>query len=186
MKSICPFLKEKHTEKNVENILLLLEYEFFLINILNYDFYVYCPYKAMLGFIYEIRQNEKKFNQLGGQIIFDENFCKEFENKCEVFIDQTFLTDLLFNIPYSYIALSCIFITAEFYKIDYDVIKNYLNLENFINYENFLKETLPTVRDTLSNLKILTEEEFVNYKKRILKFLNKNPKYVEKIEKDRE
>lgn len=186
MKSICPFLKDKHTEKNIENILLLLEYEFFLINILNYDLYVYCPYKAMLGFMYELANNEKKLKSSGEHIIFDDNFCKEFENKCEAFIDQTFLTDLLFSIPYSYIALSCIFITAEFYKIDYDLIKKYLNLENYINYEQFYTETLFSVRDTLSSLKILNEEEFVSLKKRILKFLNKNPKYVQKIENDRE
>ena len=77
---------EFSNKKNIENILLLLEYEFFLINILNYEIYVYCPYKAMLGFIHELVNSEKKFKQSGEKIIFDDNFCKEFEKKELVYV----------------------------------------------------------------------------------------------------
>jgi len=184
MKNIFPFLKEIHQEKNTENILILLEYEFYLINVLNYDFYVFCPYKAMVGFIHSIVKNQKEL------MIFsnfdDSNKTKEFELKCESLIDMTFLTDLMFLISYSYIALSCIFISAENENISIDIIKNLLKLDDVVNYEFFFKFTLPTVKNYLNNIKIYNEVEFVDRKKRILRFLNRNPKYVEKIEKDRE
>lgn len=182
MKDLCPFLRDKHTEKNIENILVMLEYEFFLINVINYDFYVFCPYKAMLGFIYQI-----KMSQISNKtLLFDENNLKIFETKCEAMIDQAFLTDLIFIISYSYLALSCIFLTAESFGISFDQIKSLLRLDIKFNYDNFINETLLMVRETLNNIKIISDEEFINNKKKIFKFLKNNPKYVEKIEKDRE
>jgi hypothetical protein len=187
MKNICPFLKEIHTEKNIENILLLLEYEFYLINHLNYDFYVFCPYKAMVGFIYKMNKNQKIF---GIQIFSDAPSAgvsgKEFELKCESLIDQTFLTDLPFLITYSYIALGCIYLTAEFYKIDTELIKILLQLDNLENYSSFIDDKLQMIKEELNNLKILSDDEFKNMKAKIFKFLSKNSKYVERIEKDRE
>ncbi len=181
MKGVCPFLKEKHPEKNVENILLMLEYEFFLINVLNYEFYVFCPYKAMLGFLNEIRRNQIKQDE----ILLDENNLKDFELKCESLIDQTFNTDLIFIFSYSQLALSCIYLTAEQYNLDLGKLKSLLNIEES-KYENFSKEIFPRVKEIFLTIKIISEEEFVNNKKKILKFLNRNPRYVEKIEKDRE
>jgi hypothetical protein len=198
MKNICPFLKEIHNEKNIENILLLLEYEFYLINVLNYDFYVFCPYKAMVGFIHEIKKNQNLLNI----VIFSDSMVdiiihstsninplvnsKDFELKCESLIDQTFFTDLIFLYSYSYISLSCLFITAEFFNIDYDKIKSLLKLDEIIDYENFITTILKSVKENLMTIKIFNEDEFVKNKKKIYKFLKTNPKYVEKIEKDRE
>ena len=188
MKNICPFLKEKHTEKNVENILLLLEYEFYLINILNYDLYVFCPYKAMVGFLYSINNNQKVFDI---KILSDTNEqftinAKEFEIKVENFIDQTYLTDLIFLYTYSYLALSCIFLAAEFYQIKFELIRTLLELDKIINYDTFLNDIYLTVKENINSIKILSDEEFVNNKKKILKFLIKQPKYTERIERDRE
>ena len=110
----------------------------------------------MLGLIYEIKTNQKKFNLL----ILDDNNSREFENKCEALIDQTFLTDLIFIYSFSYVALSCIFLTAETFKIKFDDLKNLLNLEKIINYEVYIKETLSIVRKELNEIKILNDEEF--------------------------
>lgn len=184
MKNIFPFLKEIHPEKNMENILILLEYEFYLINVNNYDFYVFCPYKAMVGFIHTIVKSQKEMKLLS--YFDDKNKSKEFESKCENLIDITFLTDLIFLISYSYIALSAIIIAAENEGLNLENIKKLLKLDDIINYEIFYKYTLPTVKNYMNNIKIYNEVEFVDRKKRILKFLNRNPKYVEKIERDRE
>jgi len=184
MKNVFPFLKEIHQEKNIENILILLEYEFYLINVINYDFYVFCPYKAMVGFIHTISKSQKDLNLL--PYFDDKNKTKEFESKCENLIDVTFYTDLIFLISYSYIGLSCIFIVAENEKLNLEFIKKLLKLDDVLNYDHFYKFTLPTVNNYLNNVKIYTENEFVDKKKRILKFLYRNPKYVERIEKDRE
>ena len=42
-----------------ENIDRLMEYEFYLCTILEYDFYVYNPYQALLGFIYTLKENSR-------------------------------------------------------------------------------------------------------------------------------
>jgi hypothetical protein len=184
MKNIFPFLKEIHQEKNIENILILLEYEFYLINVINYDFYVFCPYKAMVGFIHTLAKSQKDLNLVS---YFDDiNKTKQFELKCENLIDVTFYTDLMFLISYSYIGLSCIFIIAENEKFNLDYIKQLLKLDDVINCDQFFKYTLPTVKNYLNNVRIYNENEFIDKKKRILKFLLRNPKYVERIEKDRE
>lgn len=188
MKNICPFLKEKHTEKNIENILLLFEYEFYLINFINYDFYVFCPFKALSGFLYKINQNQKAMGvQLFSEEINVGVSSKEFELKCESIVDQTFLTDLIFLVSYSYLALGCIFITAEFFRMDLNSLEKLLEFNTSMpNYKNLLENILPQIKEDLKNLRVLTDEEFVHKKKRIAKFLSKNPKYVEKIERDRE
>jgi hypothetical protein len=179
MKNICPFLKEKHNEKNVENILLMLEYEFFLINVLNYEFYVFCPYKAMLGFLNEF----KKLQESNKYIFLDENQIKEFELKCESYIDKSFMTDLIFTVSYSQISLGCICITAAEFSLDANIFTPIIGEELF---HKFLKEILPVIKESIFSLKIISNEEALNDKKKILKFLNRNPRYVEKIEKDRE
>jgi hypothetical protein len=184
MKNICPFLKEINKVKNVENILLLFEYEFYLINVLNYDFYVFCPYKAMVGFLHNLKVNQNKENI----IIFPENsnLAKDFELKCETFIDSSFLTDLIFLYSYSYIALSCIFLTADFFNMEINTVRALLQLDDYLNYDNFFSNIMPTVKEYLNNIKILTDDEFMDKRTKLYKFLKRNPKYVEKIEKDRE
>ncbi len=202
MKNLCPFLKEKHKEKNIDNVYLLLDNEFYMINVLNYDFYIFCPYKAMIGLINTLkintqsdsdsdRERDRDDKSLSISIsininIFNESVTqKNFETKCESLIDQTFLTDLIFLYTHSYIALACVFLTAESFNIKHDTIKSILQLETKINYTNFYDVILPNVREQINSIKIITDDEFANYKKKILKFLYKNPKYVEKIEKDR-
>lgn len=181
MKNICPFLKEKHPEKNVENILLMLEYEFFLINVLNYEFYVFCPYKAMRGFLNEFKRNQES-TSIG---FLDEDKLREFESTCESIIDRCFMTDIIFIYTYSQIALSCILITAENFKLDLITFGSLLNIEDH-NLRNFIDEILPRIKESLTDLKIITYEIFEVNKKKILKFLIRNPRYIEKIEKDRE
>ena len=47
MDELIPMLKEEGNHSN------LLYYEFYLSTILGYDFYVFNPYKALIGFIYQ-------------------------------------------------------------------------------------------------------------------------------------
>ena len=45
------FIKDFNKESQIPNDQLLLKYEFYIIHIINYDFYVFCPYKAIGLFI---------------------------------------------------------------------------------------------------------------------------------------
>ena len=42
----------------IENVMKLNEYEFYICHILDYEFYVYNPYQALLGLIYTLEQRE--------------------------------------------------------------------------------------------------------------------------------
>jgi len=179
MKNICPFLNLRNEEKNVDNIVLLFEYEFFLINVLNYDFYIFSPYKAITGFIYEIQISEY-LSHIESIISI-----KDIENKLEYYIDLTYLTDVIFIYNYSVITLSCLFITFEIFGISLDLIKTIFSLEQIMNYEKFLTVTYPAIKEAINNIKLLTDQEFIDRKKKILLFLKHNPKYTEKLEKDR-
>jgi hypothetical protein len=183
MKTMFPVLKEKDKKTNIDNLYYLFEYEFYLINVLNYEFYIFCPYKAMVGFIYDMKCSQKIKNI---PLFTDQLSAEDFEKKCESFIDQTFLTDLMFVLSYSIIAISCIFLTAEFYQMSFDWVKALLQLEGVIDYENFFMETYRLVKSKLEEIKVLNQEEYKEKKSKIYKFLFKNPQYVEKIEKERE
>ena len=41
---------------------ILFEYEFYLVSVLDYEFYVYNPYQALLGFIFTLEQKEFFFS----------------------------------------------------------------------------------------------------------------------------
>lgn len=176
MGELIPFLNEEVQNSKKSNKKLLLEYEFYLCIILNYEFYVFCPYKAMLGFIYEL--DSKHF--------FDSLKTKEqFQKECEVTIDQTFLSDLMFTYNYSYIALASIFIVGVSFNFDNDKIIDTLELKNLIDVNKFLNESLVDIKNNLAHIKIIEKNEFLEYTKKVIIFNKKYPQYAEKLEEER-
>ena len=93
---------DKKTFSEEKNFKKLIKYEFYLSVILQYDFYVYDPYKALIGFIYLL----DKQNFFIGQLSVDALNKEQFLEECEKIIDNTYLTDLIFLYSYSYLALS--------------------------------------------------------------------------------
>ncbi len=181
MINICPFLTRRHHETQVENVIIMYEYEFYLINVINYDFYVYNPYKAKIGLIYDIKTSDKE----GITDIVNLFSLKDFENKVDRFIDKTFYSDIMFLFNYSHIALSCIFMAAETCGIDTDRIRYILDLDSFMKYDHFINAILPIIKNEINNITIIKPEEFQDKMKKILRFLKDNPKYMDKIEADR-
>ena len=176
MGELIPFLNEEVQNSKKSNKKLLLGYEFYLCIILNYEFYVFCPYKAMLGFIYEL--DSKHF--------FDSLKTKEqFQKECEATIDQTFLSDLIFTYNYSYIALASIFIVGVSFNFDNDKIINTLELKQLIDIKKFLNEYLVDIKNNLEQIKIIEKNEFLEYTKKVIIFNKKYPQYAEKLEEER-
>ena len=168
MNELIPTLKEKgHTQ--------LLYYEFYLCTILGYDLYVFNPYKALIGFIYKMDIN-KYFDNL--------NISKDdFENECENFIDQCFLTDIIFVYNYSYISLCSIFLTVEKFQLNINDIIKVLELENNINMEQFNSIYLK-IKDEISKINIL-HDEYIKVYGGIKKFYEKYKIYVDTLEQER-
>jgi hypothetical protein len=172
MISLFPELKDAEKQKS------LYDYEFYLINILNYDFFVFSPYKAMTGFLHEIKKDHLK--EIDSKITLS-----EFESKVEYYIDNTFYTDIIFSHSYSIIALACIALTAEFYGIEFDNIKRALSLESIMDYKKFNDNILPEIKEAISKINFLSDEDHGKIMKRIMLFSKANPKYEEKLAKDR-
>jgi hypothetical protein len=182
MVNVCPFLKLNNVERNMNNIQIMFEYEFYLINVLNYDFYVFSPYKAKMGLLYEIKNSGKE----GVEDAISMMSSNDFDAKVNSFIDYSFYSDILFLYSYSQIALSCIFMVAELSGIDTEIIRYILDLDSFMRYDHFYHIVLPAVKNAMNTTTILNNQEFIDRKKKILLFLKNNPKYSEKLEKDRE
>lgn len=194
IKEMFPYLSNFNQEKQTENINILFDYEFYLMNVINYDFYVFCPYKAMQGFFFKMSKGHC-YNELFVVPSKLENI-SQFEELVEAQIDKAFLTDLIFIFSYSYIALASIFYSAELLNIEFNLIRELIafDLMFIVNkdenekrnhFEEFLVNYFATFKERINNIKVLKDENFKEAKKKVLKFLNKNPKYVERLEQDR-
>ena len=168
MDELIPMLKEEGNHSN------LLYYEFYLSTILGYDFYVFNPYKALIGFIYQL-EKKNYFDNL--------NINKsDFENECENFIDNSFLTDIIFLYSYSYISLSSIYLTVEKFNLDINIIIQLLNLNSSI-LDKF-NDIYIKIKDELNSINI-NEEEVKNVMKGIKHFSKKYPHYIQQLEQER-
>lgn len=176
MGELIPFLTEQSSNPNQNNRGKLFEYEFYLCIILNYEFYVFCPYKAMLGFVYEL--DKKKF--------FSSTKIKEdFQKECEGLIDKTFLSDLIFLYNYSYLALASVFIIGSSFAFENDRLIEALDLKSMIDVNKFINETLIDIKNKLNNIKIIEQNEFLEHTKRVILFNKRYPRYNAKLEEER-
>ena len=188
LKTIFPFIKENNKETNIPNLTILFKYEFYMINVLSYDFYVFCPYKAMLGFMYKI-----KSSQIQEKVESVQNLTMiEVENEVEKYIDKTFATDSIFLYNYSYNSLACIFLGFEYLKItknlnvtQEDIIEA-LELHDYIDVGNFINFILPKTKELIEKIPNFTKEEKKEKKGKIMAFLKKYPEYKDRLEKDRQ
>jgi hypothetical protein len=190
MKSIFAFIKDFNKESKISNDQLLLKYEFYLIHIINYDFYVFCPYKAMMGFIYKLQSSDLILKKLKNATA--ENLSlKEIEAEAEKFIDRTFASDAVFMFNYSIIALSCIIFAVELFNQSKNIgispleILEALEVTDLLDVDNFLNVSNSKIYDFISKVPNFTREEIREKKSRTTGFLIKYKEYNEKLEVDR-
>ena len=169
-----------------ENIDRLMEYEFYLCTILEYDFYVYNPYQALLGFIYTLKEKEFFLAQDENNYVSQE----DFTNDCMNIIDKMYLTNIIFLYTYSEIALGSIFIKCEYKNINVENISEKLELNKVINIEEFVKNQVSDMKKKLGEIpkyeNIEEEEKKTNEIYRTVKhFLRDFPKYKAQLEKER-
>ena len=129
----------------------LLNYEFYLIEVLSYDLHVYCPYRAMKGIIYSLFitsysfLNESSDFEKFEDLIFKDGSC---------IIDQSFLNDLSFNYSYSKIALfSTIYYSKHVLvqKINHDLVNNSSFIVNLSELKHKLDSHLEQIIESLKN-----------------------------------
>ena len=172
---------DKKTFSEEKNFKKLIKYEFYLSIILQYDFYVYDPYKALIGFIYLL----DKQNFFIGQLSVDALNKEQFLEECEKIIDNTYLTDLIFLYSYSYLALSSIFIVGDKIAIERNEIVSKLNLNIDINKffsENGIYED---VVKTLNEIPNVSYEDAKEIEGKIKQFKHKYIKYEEYLNEER-
>ena len=172
---------DKKTFSEEKNFKKLIKYEFYLSVILQYDFYVYDPYKALIGFIYLL----DKQNFFIGQLSVDALNKEQFLEECEKIIDNTYLTDLIFLYSYSYLALSSIFIVGDKIAIERNEIVSKLNLNIDINKffsENGIYED---VVKTLNEIPNVSYEDAKEIEGKIKQFKHKYIKYEEYLNEER-
>ena len=165
----------------------LKEYEFYLCTILDYDFYVYNPYQALLGFIYTLDKKEFFISQDKQNYINQD----DFKNDCMSIIDKMYLTDNIFLYTYSEIALASIIIQCEYKNINIHNIAEKLELDKIIDVKEFIEKQ---VTDMKKRIHIIPkyennaeEDEKINKIYGSVKaFLKKFPKYQAQLDKERD
>lgn len=163
------------------------EYEFFLSVILNYDFYVYNPYQALLGFIYTLQQKEFFLGQSSENYI-NQN---EFKQECNDIIDKMYLTNNIFLFTYSEIALGSIFIKCEQKNINPIHIAEKLEIHKIINVKEFLENKVKTMKENLELIPkyedIEDEEKKTNEIYKVISHFHKSfPEYQKKLDEERD
>lgn len=203
MKDIFTYLAEDNKCK------VLLDYEFYILDLLGYDLHVFCPYKALKGLIYKLFINFFiNFLDLKKDFFKFENIIL---NDCINIIDYSFISDINFKTSYSYIALYSLNYYAkneipkkikntltnnsnEVSLVDYSDLKTKINnfitsiilentnisIEEYYNrYDVFEKEI-----NNEMNLEI-SKEETNRLLKKTAKFLNENQLYLDKLNNNR-
>ncbi len=170
--------------KNSDKI--LFDYEFYLSTILEYDFYVYNPYQALLGFIFTLEQKEFFLAQ-SSQNYVNPN---EFKQECMDLIDKMYLTDNIFLFTYSEIALASIFIKCEQKNINTINIAEKLELDKIIDVKGFLDGPVKIMKQNLDLIPKYEsnedEEKKIKEIYRIVISFHKNfPLYQKKLDEER-
>ena len=162
------------------------DYEFFLCTILEYDFYVYNPYLALMGFIFNLEQKEFFLAQSS------ENYVNpnEFQQECIDLIDKMYLTNNIFLFTYSEIALGSIFIKCEQKNISTINIAEKLELDKVINVKEFLEGPLKKMKENLDLIPKYENNEKkkkINHDifKKIDNFHKSFPEYQKKLDNER-
>lgn len=186
LSKIFKFIGEFNKKQNVSNNTILFKYEFYLINILNYDFYVFCPYKAMSGLCYKLKQNQIESNNNKLNKFYNINI-QDLEKLAEAYIDKTFLTDIIFLFSYSYISLSCLYLSIRFLnkEISLDEFLEILDLKNKIEMDKF-NIIFNKIFELIEKIPKFTREEIKEKKSRRTGFLERYKEYSERLEKDRQ
>ena len=169
-----------------EDIKKVLDYEFFLTTILDYNFFVYNPYHALYGLIYTLEQKQFFLGQNTENYINQENFKQE----CIDIIDKMLLTDNIFLYTYSEIALASIFIKCNEKNINISNISEKLEVDKIINVKEFLEGPLEKMKkniETIPKFESIEEEEKTtnDIYKMTTGFLKKYPQYQRKLEDER-
>jgi len=179
------FIKIFSLLKSDENWEKLYNYEFYLCTILDYEFFVYNPYQALLGFIYSLEQKEFFLAQDKDNYIDQE----DFKNECMNLIDKMYLTDNIFLFTYSEIALASIIIQCEQKNVNIFNIAEKLGLDKAINIKEFLEIKVSLMKKKISEIPKVSIKEGNEKSKHILKninrFLNDFPKYQAELNKER-
>lgn len=119
----------------------LLEYEFYLLDVLGYELHVYSPYKALRGFIYKLYLTFFQY--------LSEDKYSEFEelifNPISKIVDTSYLSDCHFYFTYSYIALFSLVYYSKQSSNEHDSNNSLINsgeLKNRINefYDSIVGE----------------------------------------------
>lgn len=163
----------------------LLDYEFSILFLINYDMYVYCPYKALIGLSNMIQvvyltltivQSAKGFEDINSELD-KKNLCFSYiEKQCSNLIDQSFKTDLIFLYSYSEIAFTVMHIVLE-KELNFNMEKMLSMLE--FQVTNELIENFEKIKRILSDKSLNKEVEInkiQNYVK-AYKNLKKNEEY---------
>ena len=110
----------------------LIDYDYVLCFKLGYDFYVFCPYEAMLNLLFKLSK-KKYFNNDKEKNAFE----SECEERTDIFISYWFS----FLYSYAFIALSVIFMVAKERGKDVDEVIRLLKIKKLIATELF-KESI--------------------------------------------
>ena len=164
----------------------LFDYEFYLCTILEYDFFVYNPYQALLGFIYTLKEKEFFLTQNENNYVSQE----DFTNDCMNIIDKMYLTNIIFLYTYSEIALGSIFIKCEQKNINITNISEKLDLSEIIDTKEFIQNKVSYIKKKLGEIPKYESDEEEEKKaneiyKVVKKFLRDYPKYKAQLEKER-
>ena len=160
------------------------EYEFYLCTILEYDFFVYNPFQALLGFIYELEKEkffQDKENKINPEL---------FKNDCQNIIDKLYLTDCIFLYTYSELALASIYIQCDIKNINTNNIEQKLNLNKIMNVKEFIDNKVVDIKKKLDeipkfNSTVEEEQKSTEIMRNVGKFHMEFPKYKEQLKEER-
>ena len=173
---------KKHMFPNI-NENELIENEFNLIILMDYNFYVYNPYQALMGFIYELVIKNFFLGQNSKNAVKEE----VLQQECFNIIDKMYLTDNIFLFSYSYIALASLFIICEQKNVELEKVKEKLELNKVLNIEDFEKNILIKIKNNLDKIPNLEndKEKCKEIIKKVNHFQKSFPQYKKKLEEEK-
>lgn len=145
----------------------MFRYEFYLTTILEYNFYVYNPYQALVGLIYNLEKNKFFFAQNAENYINPEGF----KDGCIDLIDKMYITDNIFLFNYSEIALASIFLKCYEKNININKVAEKMEIDKIVNIKEFLEGLFEKMKKNLESIREFENMDVKEANKKQMKYI---------------
>ena len=166
---------------------IIIEHEVLILTVVDYDLFIFCPYKAKMGLTYILEVKIiilKKKNSDFNKLIHNKNVkFDEINNLSNKVIDSSFKTNATFIFSFSQIALASLYITINALNIGVEDAV-FFDFFGILDFES-LKQSILEIDQEIKKLVEVNESEVKEALKIVKKFKQYNPEYYNELEKQK-